>query len=113
MATFTKKMLSGSVNGLPILVSAIATPGTLIHTAVAGVTSSDEIWLYVTNNHTSAVNLTLEWGGSTQVIRLSIPVKAGLTLVIPGFALQNGLVVRAFAEVTNVILVFGYVHRIE
>ena len=43
MATFTKTLLSGSTNGKAILVAATATPGTTIHTAVAGTSSLDEM----------------------------------------------------------------------
>ena len=88
---FTKKILSGSTNGLPILVAATATLGTTVHTAVAGTSSMDEIWLYATNNDSTAVNLTLEWGTATAYgnIVLSIPAVSGLTVVIPGLLLQN------------------------
>ena len=111
---FTKKILSGSTNGLPILVAATATLGTTVHTAVAGTSSMDEIWLYATNNDSTAVNLTLEWGTATAYgnIVLSIPAVSGLTVVIPGLLLQNGLVVTAFASVTNKISISGYVNGI-
>jgi len=115
MATISKVLLSGSTQGKPVKVAATATTGTTIHTAVAGTSSLDEIWIYATNNHTAAVNLTLEWGTATAAdgnIQLSIPTKSGLTLVIPGLLLQNELVLTAFASVTNVILLNGYVNRI-
>jgi hypothetical protein len=115
MATISKVLLSGSTNGKPVKVVATATTGTTIHTAVAGTSSLDEIWIYATNNHTAAVSLTLEWGTATAAdgnIQLSIPSKSGLTLVIPGLLLQNELLLTAFASVTNVILLEGYVNRI-
>jgi len=34
-------------------------------------------------------------------------------LVVPGLLLQNGLTVRAFAGTANVILINGYVNRID
>jgi hypothetical protein len=115
MATFTKVLLSGSTQGKPVKVAATATTGTTIHTAIAGTDSLDEIWIYATNNHTAAVSLTLEWGTATAAdgnIQLSIPAKSGLTLVVPGLLLQNGLLVTAFASVADVILLNGYVNRI-
>jgi hypothetical protein len=116
MATFTKALLSGSTNGRGILVAATATAGTVIHTAVAGTSSLDEIWLYAHNTSASAVKLTLEWGGVTSpndLIEVTIPIDGtGLVLVAPGILLQNGLVVRAFAATANVLNIFGYVNRI-
>lgn len=115
MSAFTKEKLSGSTNGKQTKVVATATPGTLIHTAVAGTTSWDEIWLYVTNNHTAVVELTIELGGVTSpddLIKFNVPNKSGLIPILPGLILQNGLVVRAFANVANVLSVVGFVNRI-
>jgi hypothetical protein len=116
MATFTKQLLSGSTNGKGIKVVQTATAGTLIHTAVAGTSSLDEIWLYAHNTSASAVKLTLEYGGVAapdDQIEVNIGVDGtGLILVAPGILLQNGLVVRAFAGTANVINIFGYVNRI-
>lgn len=115
MTTFTKRFLSGSTNGRPILIPAIVTPGTVIHTAVAGTTDSDEVWLYMSNTHTANVDMAIQFGGVTDpgdVIRVSLAFKAGLFLVVPGFVLQNSLVVRAFASIANVVSVSGFVNRI-
>ena len=115
MATFTKTLLSGSTNGKAILVAATASPGTTIHTAVTGTSSLDEIWLYAVNSSGEDVKLTIEWGETTAPngnIELTIPPESGLTLVVPGLLLQNSLVVRAFADIANVISVHGYVNRI-
>jgi len=115
MATFTKILLSGSTNGKAILVSATASPGTTIHTAVADTSSLDEIWLYAGNSSSGDVKLTIEWGETTAPngnIELTIPPESGLTLVVPGLLLQNSLAVRAFASTANVICIHGYVNRI-
>jgi len=115
MATFTKLLLSGSTNGKAILVAATASPGTIIHTAVAGTSSLDEIWLYAVNSSDTPVKLTIEWGETTAPngnIEVTIPGESGLTMVAPGLLLQNSLVVRAFADTANVICIHGYVNRI-
>ena len=115
MATFTKTLLSGSTNGKAILVSATASPGTTIHTAVAGTLALDEIWLYAGNSSSGDVKLTIEWGETTAPngnIELTIPPESGLILAIPGLLLQNSLVARAFASTANVICIHGYVNRI-
>jgi hypothetical protein len=117
MATFSKRLLSGSTNGKGIKVVQTATAGTLIHTAVAGTFAFDEVWLYAHNTSASAVKLTLEWGGTTSPddhIEITIGADGtGLILVAPGIILQNGLVVRAFAGTANVLNIFGYVNRIS
>ena len=116
MATFTKQLLSGSTNGKGIKVVATATAGTLIHTAVTGTSSLDEVWLYAHNTSATAVKLTIEYGGVASPddhIEVTIGAEGtGLILVAPGILLQNGLVIRAFAATANVLNIFGYVNRI-
>jgi len=115
MATYAKNLLSGSTNGKHIKVAATATAGTLIHTAISGTSGFDEVWIYACNTDTTSRKLTIEWGGTTSpddTLELTIPAESGYTLVVPGLVLQNGLVVRAFAAVANVIIINGYVNRI-
>lgn len=115
VSVFSKQLLSGSTNGKAILIVATATPGTLIHTAVSGTTDFDEIHLWAANTNATDVDLTIEWGGTTapdDLIETTITAEAGLEIVIPGLVLQNSLIVRAFASVTNVVNIWGYVNRI-
>jgi hypothetical protein len=117
MATAVKRKLSGSTDGKAIKVTQTATAGDTIHTAVAGTTAGtfDEIWLWAYNGHTADVVLTLEFGGATvpdQNIVVTIPYKSGLVPVAPGLILQNGMVVKAFASVANVITLIGFVNAI-
>jgi hypothetical protein len=113
--TFSKTLLSGSTNGASTLVSASATPGTVIHTAQSGTSGLDEVWLYADNSSTSAVKLTIEFGGTAEKdqIEISIAGESGLILVVPGLVLNNSLVTRAFAGTANVISISGYVNRIS
>ena len=116
MATYSKELLSGSTQGKGILVAATATAGTTIHTAVAGTTDIDEIWLYGVNTHSADLKLTLEWGEATEPngnIEITVPAEEGLMLLVPGLLLQNGLVVEAFAGTANEIVIHGYVNRID
>ena len=118
MATFTKKILSGSTNGRAIKVAATATAGTLIHTGSTTTTTIEEIWLYAQNTDTVARKLTIEWGGTTapdDLIEVTIGPEMGLTLVVPGLLIKgaaSALVVRAFAATANVITIHGYVNEI-
>lgn len=113
MATFSKQKFSAQTAGYGILIVQTATAGTAIHTVPASVT--DEIWLYATNNDTSAVNLTIEFGDATATnnIKLSIPATSGLTIVLPGLILAATYTVKAFAGTTSKISVFGYINRIS
>lgn len=118
MATYAPVLLSGSTDGDPIKVAATGTPGTLIHTAVSGSAAWDEVYLDVANTDTSAVDLTIEWGGVTDPDHLilkavSIPAKSGLITIVAGRRLNNGGVIRAFASSANKLLIVGNVNRIQ
>lgn len=117
MATFTKQKLSGSTDGKGIkITSNTGGSGDTVHTAVSGTTDFDEVWLYAFNSSASAVNLTVEFGGTTSpdnTITQSIPAQSGLYLMIPGLPLQNGGVVSAYASVVNVLTLYGFVNRID
>lgn len=110
----TLRKLSGSTDGLDILVVATATLGTTIHTAVAGTTAGtlDRIWLEAYNEDTVARELTIEWGGAAaaNLSRFTIPAKAGWIKIISGHVLQNTKVVTAFcAAAASKIIINGHV----
>lgn len=115
MAKAVKRKLSGSSAGaLGITVDAVESPGTTIHTAIAGETEGtyDEVWLWVYNSHTSDVVVSLEWGSSSLPRTRTIPFKSGLVPLIPGLPLQNGVTVKAFASIANVIVIDGFINSI-
>lgn len=116
----TKHVLSGSTNGIPILVVGTSSgTATTIHTAVS-TPSLDEIWLYGFNTSASAELLTIEWGGTTdpgQIFEKTLPPLGthpdGLVTIVPGLLLTNSLVVKAFSASGNVIVLSGYVNRVN
>jgi len=119
MATYDKRILSGSTDGRPILVAATSIgSGTTIHTASTTSTTEDEIWLWAMNSSASNVKLTIGWGGTTDpndLIELTVLPEAGLVTVAPGLILQGNatpLVVRAAAGTASVITLHGFVNRI-
>ena len=122
MATFTKLALqpAGTTgDGLGITVVATATAGTAIHTASSTATTIDELWLYAANIHSSAVVLTIEYGGvsvTKDLIQQSIAATpSGLVLVCAGLVIQGNAtakVVRAFAGTASKSEIFGFVNRI-
>ena len=117
MATYTKHKLAQSSNARGILVAAVSSPGTIIHTTTTVSATIDEVWLYASNTDTTARKLTLEWGGtgSGDLIELTIAAESGLVLVSAGLILQysgSTTTIAAFASLTNVINIYGYVNRI-
>jgi hypothetical protein len=116
MATFTKRKLENSTDGMAVKVSGTSTANaTTVHTAVSGTTNFDEIWIYANNTSLNATKLTIEWGTTTAAdgnIEITIAAEAGLVLVVPGLVLQNSRLVKAFAATADVILLTGYVNRI-
>lgn len=113
--TIARIPLSGSTHGRGIKVAATSSAGDTVHTATSSTTDCDVVTLYAYNSSGSAVNLTLQWGGTTAVdddIKLSIPATSGLTLVVPDLVLRNSLVIKAYAGTTNVVTIHGYVNRV-
>jgi hypothetical protein len=120
----TKIILSGSVNGRMIPVAAVATPGTLIHTAIStviGPSTIDELHLWAVNVTGLAATVTIQWGGVAApadhlttafiIAANSAPVK-----LADGFPLVSVSgttnIVRAFSGIANAINIVGYVNRI-
>ena len=115
MATISEILLSGSTNGKAITVSGADTSAAVtVHTAVAGTSDHDKCWIYAVNTGSAAVLVTLEWGETDADghIEVTIDGEAGAVLVTPGFCLQNGLIVKAFAATADVISLHGFVHRV-
>jgi hypothetical protein len=116
MATYTKQFLSTSENGGGTIVTS-TTSGTpdVIHNSSTSPSIIDEVWAYAYNSSSASVTLNLLHGGG-QYISLSVPSKSGLTLVIPGLLLKgNGESpgpLWAYASISNVITISGYVNRI-
>lgn len=115
MATFNKIPLSNSTNGKSILVSASASVGTTLHTAVSSTEFFDEIWIYAINTSASASKLTVEYGGTADKddIELTISPENGLILIVPGLFLNNSQVISAFSSIPNTIAIHGYAHRVS
>jgi len=105
-----KMLLSGSTDGRPVAVVAVASAGTLIHTADA--TATDLIWLKATNTTAAEVTLTLEMGGTTAADQVVLRIPAFDTRqILTGEPLTNSLILRAFGSVASAINVSGFVKR--
>jgi hypothetical protein len=91
-----------------IKIAATATPGTELHTAVAGAADFDEIVISAMNSDSVPRLLTIELGGVTDpddLIEMTIPARDGLHIVVPKGAVRmnGGLTIAAFAAAGNVI----------
>jgi hypothetical protein len=118
VANYSRLVLSGSTNGKPIIVVNTATPGNLIHTAVAGTAAFDELYLWVSNVTNAPATLTIEWGGVTDpgnhiVKAVSIPANSAPTPIVTGQVLNNGLVIGAFSGTASALNITGFVNRIQ
>ena len=118
MAVFSGNVLSGSTNGRPIPVVAVATAGTLIHTAVAGTSSFDELYLWAANVTAIAATLTVEWGGVSDpgdhlVKGYLIPANSLPIPIALGERVQGAVVVRAFSGTASAINITGYYNRVQ
>jgi hypothetical protein len=112
MAAYSKEFLTAAPSGLQVPVAATASPGTTVHTAAA--TAKDEVYLFFCSNHTSAVDVTIQWGGLTAGAQtvVTVPAKSGDYLVIAGRLISGSLTIQVFASVANVVFVTGYVNRV-
>ena len=111
----SRQLLSFSTNGLGIqIVNTVVGSADSIHQAVSGSVNFDEIHLWAFNRHTSAVDLSIAFGGisAKDLVQVSIPKDDGLFAIINGQNLNGGLTVKAFASVANVITIFGFVTRL-
>lgn len=115
MPNFIKLPLSASVTGQQILVSGtVSASATPIHTAPAGTTSIDEVWLYAYNESTSSVVTSILWGSTVEpnaVNRFTVASKSGRTLLVDGKIIQDSLTVSAYAGTANVVVFDGFVNR--
>lgn len=108
--------LSGSTDGKAVKITATATTGTTVHTAHA--TSMDYLTLWAANNDADGETrtLTLEWGTTTAAdgnIVVPVPCKAGPVMICDRLPLTNSLLVTAFADEANDVLIFGHVVRVS
>lgn len=110
---FSRLSLSGASNGVGVALN--NSSDTVVH-ATAGGSTLDEIWLYAANQGANTTTCTLYWGqtqtNGSQSIVTSLARNSGLTLLIPGLILRDGLYVSGRAGAASSIVVYGFVNRI-
>jgi len=118
MSDYIKIPLSGRAGGKPIQVTAtsLATAQT-IHTAIAGTSAWDEIWLWVTNVQSTAASISISFGydntdATLAMKTVEIPPCSEPIIILAGVMLQNAKTVKAYASISGYINCLGYVKRI-
>lgn len=116
MTSVKKVPFSEAVNWRGILITEVANPGNLIHTAVKEEASRDEVWLWASNSAGggAVVVLTVQFGGTTSpddFVVVEVPDNNTVP-ILQGRVLDAGLEVRVFDDTGNTVNVWGYVNRV-
>ena len=107
--------LSGSSFGMGIPVTATSSPGNTVHTAQSGTGGSDKIYLWVSNVTSSPRKLTVQYGGTSDVTDDLVyqgtvpPNTLQPILICDGLLLQDGLLIKAWADVASALNIFGHI----
>ena len=109
--------LSGQSNGKNIKITATTSGGAqTIHTVASGTTSVD--FLTIEACHVDSANATtglwLLMGGTSvpdDVVYIELDHGAGPTMVQDKRLMQNGVIVKAYAQHASHIVVYGYFQR--
>jgi len=116
--SFTKHLLSASVDGQQIAITATGTTSpTLIHTTQSGTTALDEVYLYAANAdpNGNAQTITILHGGTNaeDYVKVSVPANQGRLMIADGKLLQNGKSIQAFTSHGTISpIIDGFVNRI-
>jgi len=116
MAVYSGSVLSGSTNGRPIPVVAVATPGTTIHTT--GAAGYEELFLFASNVTAVAATLTVEFGDVGDpddhlVKAYSIPANSPPVPIAVGQRLSGGVAVKAFSGTASAINITGWANLVR
>ena len=108
MAVPVQSVLSGSTDGLPIVIAATATT---LHTA--GANGYTKLYIWVSNVTAAVATLTVEWGAATDpagyiVKAYSIPANSAPIPIIQGQVLQNAKVCKALSGTASALNATGF-----
>jgi hypothetical protein len=113
----TTGYLSGQTNGKNILITATTSGGAqTIHTVASGTTTLDFLTIeacHVATGHAST-GLWLLMGGTSSpddLIHIDLVHGDGAVVVQDKRLLQNGVIVKAYADAASRVVVYGYYQR--
>ena len=119
MATLRKTTLSGSTNGIPLVVNTTASSAlTLVHTAASSSAVLHEIWLYAHNKLTANTTLNLFLGSTASINNLTLEIapRYGNQLVLEGYTIAGQAVnptIQAWVSTSDVVGLTGFVNVID
>jgi hypothetical protein len=111
---FTIEFLSASNSGEPVVIAATSSPGTLIHTSIAGTSQKDEVFLYVNNTGSGVWPFILQMGGTGLANQMAIDIypKEPPQLICQGFLVNNSATIRGYSPSgVSGLIINGYVQR--
>jgi len=118
MTRISREFLSESTNGRYVNITASASPGNIIHTAINDGNQKDEVWLWGVTNAGTNSSVIIEWGGLDDVediMSVGIPAANGEQLLMAGRTLAGGLEIRAYTNhavaTTSGLNIGGHVNR--
>ena len=112
MAIF-REFFTGSTDGTPIPITSTDSAGAqTLHTSS---TKKGEVYLFIGNNSTLAVESFVELGDTVSPIRTLISPSQGLVPILPGVLLRNGKVLKAYCSTvsTAALHAVGWVNELS
>jgi len=110
---YTPVLLSESVSGLPIIVTATSSPGTLIHTPSTTSPDLEFVTLYAHNMSAYTVILTLQFGGTSYELPFSVGSRS-FRLLCDRYPIRGASnVIRVYADTSGVIAVTGRITEVD
>lgn len=106
---------ASSQNGMGVKIVATASTGTTVHTCQSGTDYFDEIWLWAVNRNAGTVGVVVQYGDTSteNSFGLAVPPNNAPIMVVPGWLLNNGKIVYAYATAANDVTVFGFSRHIQ
>lgn len=116
---YSIEKLSGSTDGKGIKVTGTSSAADVtIHTATSGAGDIDLVTLWAVNQDADGETrqLTIAWGAETDpdnLFTVPVPCKVGPVLIADQMPIMNSLVIGAWADEANDVIVYGSVLRVD
>lgn len=111
---YSINFLSASLSGEPIPLMATGSPGTIIHTSIAGSAQMDEIFLYANNTGNQFYPLVLQVActSGSHAMTMMMATQDSPQLVLQGWPVNQSATVRGYSPSgSGLMIIGGYVQR--
>lgn len=108
-----REYFTGSTDGAPIPITSTDSAGAqTLHTCS---TRKGEVYLFIGNKSTAAVESFVELGDTVSPVRTLISPSQGLVPILPGIALRNGKVIKAYGSTVSTAALFavGWINELS